>query len=97
VVILYLYSQAQSSQNKSAIMLMARYLNHHPGPASKKELANLLRKRRKIGENLPPVYPNGWFRLFDSLQVKAGQVKEISALGKYKHAFDFLYKERRQS
>ncbi|EZA57404.1 hypothetical protein DMN91_009120 [Ooceraea biroi] len=37
-------------------------------------------KSRKIGK-LPPVYPNGWFVLLESSQLKRGQVKHVSALG----------------
>lgn len=40
------------------------------------------RKRRFIGD-VPPVYPNGWFAVLDSDQLKAGQLKYVSALGKY--------------
>ena len=50
---------------------------------SKKDIANMIRKRRVIGENLPPVYPNGWFRLLDSWQLGVGEVKEVTALGMY--------------
>ncbi|XP_012536044.1 cholesterol 7-desaturase isoform X2 [Monomorium pharaonis] len=38
-----------------------------------------VKKRRKVG-NLPPVYPNGWFALLESTQIKKGQVKHVSAL-----------------
>ncbi|XP_025989744.1 cholesterol 7-desaturase nvd [Solenopsis invicta] len=37
------------------------------------------RKNRKVGK-LPPVYPNGWFALLESSQIKKGQVKHVSAL-----------------
>lgn len=37
-------------------------------------------KNRKVGK-LPPVYPNGWFALLESSQIKKGQVKHVSALG----------------
>ncbi|EFN68179.1 3-chlorobenzoate-3,4-dioxygenase oxygenase subunit [Camponotus floridanus] len=37
-------------------------------------------KNRKVGK-LPPVYPNGWFALLESSQLKKGQVKHVSALG----------------
>ncbi|KYN37693.1 3-chlorobenzoate-3,4-dioxygenase oxygenase subunit [Trachymyrmex septentrionalis] len=37
-------------------------------------------KHRKVGK-LPPVYPNGWFALLESSQIKNGQVKHVSALG----------------
>ncbi|XP_018314280.1 cholesterol 7-desaturase [Mycetomoellerius zeteki] len=38
-------------------------------------------KNRKVGKKLPPVYPNGWFALLESTQIKNGQVKHVSALG----------------
>ncbi|XP_066598885.1 cholesterol 7-desaturase nvd-like [Prorops nasuta] len=38
------------------------------------------RKCRKLG-NFPPVYPNGWFGLIESDQVKKGEVKHVTALG----------------
>lgn len=37
-------------------------------------------RNRKVGK-LPPVYPNGWFALLESSQIKKGQVKHVSALG----------------
>ncbi|XP_018052830.1 PREDICTED: cholesterol 7-desaturase-like [Atta colombica] len=37
-------------------------------------------KHRKVSQ-LPPVYPNGWFALLESSQIKNGQVKHVSALG----------------
>ncbi|XP_012259969.2 cholesterol 7-desaturase nvd [Athalia rosae] len=37
-------------------------------------------RNRKIGR-LPPVYPNGWFVLLESSELKCGQVKHIAALG----------------
>lgn len=49
----------------------------------RKDLANLIRKRRKVGEKLPPVYPNGWFQLMDSNQLAVNQVKEVCALGEH--------------
>jgi len=52
------------------------------GTISKKDIVNMIRRRRKIGEDLPPIYPNGWFRLLDSHQLKNGEVKEVCALGK---------------
>ncbi|KAL0126352.1 hypothetical protein PUN28_005029 [Cardiocondyla obscurior] len=36
-------------------------------------------KARKVGK-LPPVYPNGWFALLESSQLKRGQVKHVCAL-----------------
>ncbi|XP_015181168.1 PREDICTED: cholesterol 7-desaturase [Polistes dominula] len=37
-------------------------------------------KHRRM-EKLPPVYPNGWFALLESSQLKVGEVKHVSALG----------------
>ncbi|KAI5740321.1 hypothetical protein M8J76_002690 [Diaphorina citri] len=47
---------------------------------TKKQLINDIRKARKIG-NLPPVYPNGWFALLESSELKPKQAKYVSALG----------------
>lgn len=44
------------------------------------------RKRRFIGD-VPPVYPNGWFAVLDSDQLKAGQLKYVSALGEHLAVF----------
>ena len=53
---------------------------------NKKEVANEIRKRRRAGD-VPPVYPNGWFSLLRSWELKTGEVKYVSALGK---CFSFL-------
>lgn len=50
------------------------------GGRSKAQAANLVRRRRRIGE-LPPVYPNGWFRVLDSHLLQRGEVKNVSVLG----------------
>lgn len=47
---------------------------------SKAQAANQVRRRRKIGE-LPPVYPNGWFRVLDSHLLERGEVKNVCVLG----------------
>lgn len=39
-----------------------------------------MRRKRKIGD-IPPVYPNGWFTLAESSDIRAGTVKHIAALG----------------
>lgn len=47
----------------------------------KRILGNYMKaKKRKLGK-LPPVYPNGWFALLESSQLKRGQVKYVAALG----------------
>ncbi|XP_029024970.1 cholesterol 7-desaturase nvd [Betta splendens] len=44
------------------------------------QAANDVRRRRKAGD-LPPVYPNGWYRVLDSHMLRRGEVKGVSALG----------------
>lgn len=43
-------------------------------------MANEVRRLKNKGE-IPPVFPNGWFVLCESDDVKAGQVRAINALG----------------
>lgn len=47
---------------------------------SKAQAANEVRRRRKTGE-LPPVYPNGWYRVLDSHLLARGDVKNVYILG----------------
>lgn len=53
-------------------------------------------KNRKVGK-LPPVYPNGWFGLLESSQIKEGQAKHVSALGENFVVFRYveMYEFRR--
>jgi len=48
---------------------------------SRAQAANEVRRRRKIGD-LPPVYPNGWYRVMDSHMLQRGEVKNATVLGK---------------
>lgn len=47
---------------------------------TKRQLANESRRLKKVGE-VPPVYPNGWFALCESEDIKPEQVLAVSALG----------------
>ncbi|TRY95146.1 hypothetical protein DNTS_003854 [Danionella cerebrum] len=47
---------------------------------SRAQAANEVRRRRKTGE-LPPVYPNGWYRILDSHMLERGDVKSATVLG----------------
>lgn len=47
---------------------------------SRAQAANDVRRRRKTGE-LPPVYPNGWYRVLDSQLLERGEVKNVTVLG----------------
>lgn len=48
---------------------------------SQAQAANHVRRRRKTGK-LPPVYPNGWYRVLDSHLLDRGVVKNVSVLGR---------------
>lgn len=42
---------------------------------------NDMRRRKRVGDCSPP-YPNCWYAVGESDQVKQGQIKEVYALGK---------------
>lgn len=63
------------------------YVNHESYELSQKQLVNLVRKRRKLGFDVPPVYPNGWFRILDSRLLKKAEVKQVRAFGQNLVAF----------
>jgi len=52
------------------------------GIKSQKDVANIVRRRRNAGD-VPPVYPNGWFSLIASRDVRKGQVRSVSVLGQH--------------
>lgn len=37
-------------------------------------------KLRRVGD-LPPIYPNGWYCIAESDQIKPGEIKEITVFG----------------
>ncbi|XP_026465024.1 cholesterol 7-desaturase-like [Ctenocephalides felis] len=39
------------------------------------------RRARKVGETLPPPFPNGWFGILESKELKAGEVRSVNCLG----------------
>lgn len=47
---------------------------------TKKDMANLVQKRKSLGKP-PPVYPNGWFSVAESQDLKKGESKSCSILG----------------
>ncbi|AWP14968.1 putative cholesterol desaturase daf-36-like [Scophthalmus maximus] len=47
---------------------------------SKAQAANEARRRRRTGD-LPPVYPNGWYKVLDSCALRRGDVKNVTVLG----------------
>ncbi|XP_072310932.1 cholesterol 7-desaturase nvd [Eucyclogobius newberryi] len=44
------------------------------------QAVNEVRRRRKTGD-LPPVYPNGWYRVLDSHLLRRGDVRSLTVLG----------------
>lgn len=50
------------------------------GKQSLKDIVNEFRKRRQYSD-IPPVYPNGWFRVLASSELAREEVKYISVLG----------------
>jgi nitrite reductase/ring-hydroxylating ferredoxin subunit len=47
----------------------------------KKSAINRARRLRKVGDKLPPPYPNGWFAITDSSEIKSGTAKSVNCLG----------------
>ncbi len=50
------------------------------GLVSKQEIVNDVRRRRKWGD-IPPPYPNGWFALLRSKELKPGGSTSVNAMG----------------
>ncbi|MBN3323830.1 DAF36 desaturase, partial [Atractosteus spatula] len=53
------------------------------------QTANEVRRRRKTGD-LPPVYPNGWYRVLDSHLLEKGDVRSVTVLGEQVAVFRAL-------
>lgn len=51
------------------------------GKFTKKEIANSVKERRAVGD-IPPVYPNGWFGIYEAYRLKKGDRANVSVLGK---------------
>src|SRR6218665_885891 len=49
---------------------------------SMKDMVNIVRKRRQVGD-VPPCYPNGWFSVIESRDLKRGEAKTVGCLGQY--------------
>ncbi len=47
---------------------------------TKRDFVNEVRRRKKMGD-IPPPFPNGWFALLRSTELKAGQSTAVNALG----------------
>lgn len=56
--------------------------NKKSSQTAKRDAINRIRKLRKIGvKDLPPPYPNGWYSIMESSDIKKGEAKTICALG----------------
>lgn len=55
---------------------------------TRRQLANEARRLKKLGD-VPPVFPNGWFAICESDEIKPGESKAVSALGNCSHPFNF--------
>lgn len=51
------------------------------GKMTAKDMVNIVRKSRQVGD-VPPVYPNGWFSVMESQNLRRGEAKSVSCLGK---------------
>lgn len=48
----------------------------------KRTLINRARRLRSVGEKIPTPFPNGWFSIMESQDLKAGKATSINCLGK---------------
>ncbi|XP_074654044.1 cholesterol 7-desaturase nvd-like [Tubulanus polymorphus] len=51
-----------------------------PQHVNRKDAANMARKMKLIGD-VPPVYPNGWYGVLESMYVKKAQAKYVTVIG----------------
>ena len=79
VLVSYLYQVLFVPINRVRLLEEIGYSSD--GNLTKKEIAENFKRSREVG-GVPPVYPNGWFGLIESFNVKRGEVICISALGK---------------
>ncbi|XP_063422925.1 cholesterol 7-desaturase nvd-like isoform X1 [Mytilus trossulus] len=78
VAMYYLYQLFCVPLNRIRILGDIGYVTE--GKFSMKDMANIVQKSRMVGE-VPPVYPNGWFGLTESFQLKKSETKNIQVLG----------------
>ncbi|GAB1610547.1 cholesterol 7-desaturase-like [Argonauta hians] len=78
IVLRFLYQTFFCHLDHIRVLGTAGYVTQ--GELSMKEIANNVRRRRKLG-NIPPVYPNGWFGLIESHKLGVGQTMALDVLG----------------
>lgn len=84
VVLYYLYQLLCVPMNRVRMLGDLGYIPE--GTLTQKDMANLVRKRRKVG-NIPPPFPNGWFSVLESRDLKRCDVRAVSVLGESFHFF----------
>ena len=81
VALYYLYQLLFAPMDRVRYLGDLGYVPEGKG-LTQKDMANIVRKRRKVGD-IPPPYPNGWFSVLESRDLKKGEVKPVSILGKF--------------
>ncbi len=67
--------------NRVRLLHEVGYCDENYHKQSNKDVCNMVKKQRRIGD-CPPCFPNGWFSVIDSHDLKVGAVKNVSCLGK---------------
>ena len=66
--------------NRVRLLHEVGYCDENYHKQSNKDVCNMVKKQRRIGD-CPPCFPNGWFSVIDSHDLKVGAVKNVSCLG----------------
>lgn len=65
-------------------ILFCTLVNENTNPEEiglkKKDILTRVKLHKQFGD-LPPIYPNGWFHLFESAQIQKGDVRRMDVLG----------------
>ncbi|CRK97164.1 CLUMA_CG010561, isoform A [Clunio marinus] len=54
---------------------------HDIGFEGKRSAINRARRLRKVGNKIPPPFPNGWFSIIESNQIQPGTANNVNCLG----------------
>jgi cholesterol 7-desaturase len=55
--------------------------DHIPGGVERAARVARAQQARRVGSKIPPPYPNGWFAVAESSELKSGGVIAVDALG----------------
>uniref|UniRef100_A0A914VDT9 Cholesterol 7-desaturase n=1 Tax=Plectus sambesii TaxID=2011161 RepID=A0A914VDT9_9BILA len=80
-LLFWLYKWATTPLNRIKRLGDVGY--HFPDNVSGKQRAQLIRRAQKLRQigDIPPVYPNGWFCVAESYDVRPGKVRSVVAFG----------------